>query len=46
MFGADIELIAEDDEHMLIRVTWNAGEEHFEKWITKRKDEIEDEEEP
>ncbi|WP_162986437.1 hypothetical protein [Virgibacillus sp. Bac332] len=42
MFGGDFEKIIEDDEHILYRLSWYVNGEYKEKWITKRKDELED----
>lgn len=39
MFGADIEIIHESDEVVVLRVSYYAGDEVFEEWIIKHKDE-------
>ncbi len=38
MFGANIEVITEDEYHILFRISWYFNGEYNEKWITERKD--------
>ena len=38
MIDVDIEIIHEDDEKVLYRISWCFFGEHKEKWITEYKD--------
>lgn len=41
MFGANVEVIADDETHVLLRISWFANGEYYEKWITRSKDDDE-----
>ena len=44
MIEGDMEVMYEDEDVIVYRIFWKVGEHHGEKWITKNKHELEDEE--